>query len=530
MSPSKRFAVKDSLTQEELQKGFKYFVGDGICSQSMVTLTQGAILVGFALKLGASNSVIGLLSAIIALTQLIQIPAIYVVERFRVRRAICVFASATSRTFLLLIAAIPFLFSAQFAVAFLLIALFLNTGIGSIASCSWNSWMHDLIPHDQLGSLFSKRIALAMAISIPLFIASGFIVDYSKTIFPTFELTGYSILFISGFAAGMIGLYFLSHIPETRLVPAEKNQKFLRQIFQPFQDTNFKKLIVFLGVWNFAVNLASPFFTVYLLNVLGFEMSTVIIFNVLSLLMNIAFLQLWGRFSDRFSNKSVMGVCGPLFIICIFLFPFTTVPGFYILTIPLLVAIYLFIGISTAGITLASQNIGLKLAPRGKATAYLAANSFVSSLAAGFSPVLGGVLADVLAGARLSWTWTTSNGQLSFQTLSLNNWGIVFIIAVLIGIYSIHRLAMVQEAGEVKEEVVVRELVHEVRKGIRNASSAVGLQRMIEFPYTLIRRLKPSASAKPSENKGKVTKEGQDEATAEKSGENRETAQDHKDR
>jgi MFS family permease len=524
MSPSKRFAVKDSLTQDELQKGFKYFVGDGICSQSMVTLTQGAILVGFALKLGASNSVIGLLSAIIALTQLIQIPAIYIVERFRVRRAICVFASASSRTFLLLIASIPFLFSAQFAVAFLLVALLLNTGIGSISSCSWNSWMHDLIPHEQLGSLFSKRIVLATAVSIPLFIASGFIVDYSKALFPTFELTGYSILFISGFAMGIIGLYFLSHIPETRLVPAEKNQKFLKQIFQPFQDMNFRKLIVFLGVWNFAVNLASPFFTVYLLNVLGFEMSTVIIFNVLSLLMNIAFLQLWGRFSDRFSNKSVMGVCGPLFIICIFLFPFTTMPGFYLLTIPLLVAIYLFIGISTAGITLASQNIGLKLAPRGKATAYLAANSFVSSVSAGFSPVLGGVLADFLAGARLSWTWTwtTSNGQLSFQTLILNNWGIVFIIAALIGVYSIHRLAMVQEAGEVKEEVVVRELMHEVRKGIRNASSAVGLQRMIEFPYTLIRRLKPSATAKPLKKSEKVSPESHDEAATEESDENQE--------
>jgi MFS family permease len=529
MSTSKRFAVKDSLTEEELRKGFKYFVGDGICSQSMVTLTQGAILVGFALKLGASNSVIGLLSAIIALTQLIQIPSIYLVERFKVRRAICVSASAGSRILLLFMGTIPFLFSAQLGVIFLLIALLLNTGIGSISSCSWNSWMHDLIPHDQLGSLFSKRIALAIAVSIPVFLASGFLVDYSKILFPTFELFGYSILFFSGFAVGMVGLYFLSHIPETRMSPGDKDQKFLRQILQPFKDLNFRKLIVFLAVWNFAVNLASPFFTVYLLVVLGFEMSTVIIFNVLSLVMNIAFLQLWGRFSDRFSNKSVMGVCGPLFIICIFLFPFTTMPGFYILTIPLLFAIYLFIGISTAGITLASQNIGLKLAPRGKATAYLAANSFISSLAAGFSPVIGGVLADTLAGARLSWTWSTANGQLSFQTLNLNNWGIVFIIAVLIGVYSIHRLAMVQEAGEVKEEVVVRELVHEVRKGIRNASSAVGLQRMIEFPYALIRRLKPGAPAKPSEKKGKVSHESPDEADAAESSENQETTQDYED-
>jgi hypothetical protein len=378
--------------------------------------------------------------------------------------------------------AIPFLVSAQLGVALLLAALLLNTSIASISSCSWNSWMHDLIPQDQLGSLFSKRITLAMAVSVPLFIGTGFLVDNSKTLFPSFEIAAYSLLFAFGFGVGVIGLYFLSHIPETRMTEADMRKGFLGQIFQPFKDMNFRKLIIFLGVWNFAVNLASPFFTVYLLKVLGFEMSTVVILSVLSLLMNIAFLQLWGGVADRFSNKSVLGVCGPLFIICIFLWPFATMPAFQALTIPLLVAIYLLIGISTAGTTLASQNIGLKLAPSGKATAYLAANSFVSSLAAGFSPVLGGVLADTLAGT-----------QITFQIFSFNNWDLVFIIAVLVGVYSIRRLAKVQESGEVKEEVVVREVVSEVRKGIRNGISSIGLQRMVEFPYSLIRHLKPSA-------------------------------------
>ena len=440
MGRSNMSGASDTLAPEALRRGFRYFVGDGICSQSMVTLTQGAILVGFALRLGASDSVIGLLSAIIALTQLVQIPSIYIVERFRARRRICVFASAGSRTFLLLMGAIPFLVSAQLGVALLLLALLLNASIASVSSCSWNSWMHDLIPQDQLGSLFSKRIALATAVSIPLFIGTGLLVDNSRILFPSFDITAYSLLFLFGFTAGMIGLFFLSHIPETRMTEADMKRGFLRQIFQPFKDMNFRKLIIFLGVWNFAVNLASPFFTVYLLKVLGFEMSTVVIFSVLSLLMNIAFLQLWGRVADRFSNKSVLGVCGPLFVICILLWPFATMPAFQLLTIPMLAAIYLLVGISTAGTTLAAQNIGLKLAPSGKATAYLAANSFVSSIAAGFSPVLGGVLADTLAGT-----------QITFQGFSFNNWDLVFILAVLVGVYSIHRLAKVQESGEVKE-------------------------------------------------------------------------------
>jgi MFS family permease len=498
MSPSKRFAVKETLTEEDLQGGFRNLTRDGICSQSMVSLTQGAFLVGFALRLGATNIVIGLLSAIIPLAQLVQIPSIYLVEKYRVRRAISVFASTMSRTILLFMALIPFLFSPQLGLIFLLLALVLNTSVGAVSTCSWNSWMHDLVPPDRLGSVFSRRMALATAVSIPIFVFSGFFIDFSKKLFPAFELYGYSILFFLGFVAGIIGINFLARIPEPRMKATETKGGFLRQILEPFQDMNFRKLLVFLGVWNFAVNLAAPFFTVYMLTVLGLEMSAVIIFMTLSLLMNIAFLQLWGRFSDRFSNKSVLGVCGPLFIICIFLWTFTSIPGWGALTVPLLVTIHLLLGMSTAGITLASGNIGLKLAPEGQATAYLAANSFTSSLAAGFAPVLGGVLADMLAGTELSWTirWTTPTGELTFQTLNFRQWEFVFVFAVLIGIYSIHRLAMVQEKGEVKEEIVVKELRSEVVRGIRSVSSAVGLQRMQEFQYSLISHLRPSELVK----------------------------------
>lgn len=509
MSPSKRFAVKETLTEDELQIGFRNVTRDGICSQSMVSLTQGAFLVGFALKLGATNIVIGLLSAIIPLAQLIQIPSIYLVERYRVRRKISVFASTMSRTLLFFMALIPFLFSPQLGLIFLLLALVLNTTIGAISTCSWNSWMHDLVPPDRLGSVFSRRMTLATAVSIPIFVISGFFIDFSKNLFPGFELYGYSILFFLGFVAGIVGIFFLERIPEPRMEPTETRQGFLRQILEPFKDMNFRKLLVFLGVWNFAVNLAAPFFTVYMLTVLGLQMSAVIIFMTLSLLMNIAFLQLWGRFSDRFSNKSVLGVCGPLFIICIFLWTFTAIPGWGVVTVSLLVTIHLLLGISTAGIALASGNIGLKLAPKGQGTAYLAANSFTNSLAAGFAPILGGALADSLAGTELSWTikWTTPTGELTFQTLNFRQWEFVFIFAVLIGIYSIHRLAMVREHGEVKEEIVVRELMSEVKRGLRSISSAVGLQRLVEFQYSMMSHLKPSELAKHLKKKKEESEE-----------------------
>ncbi|ODS37077.1 MAG: MFS transporter [Candidatus Altiarchaeales archaeon WOR_SM1_86-2] len=487
-----KFPVKDTLTEEEVENGLRSVIKDGLTTQTMVTLTGGVFLVAFALKLGASNIVIGLLAAIPPLAHLIQIPAIYLVEKYRVRRAITVYAAALSRIFWLLIALIPFLFSIEAGLIFLIIALLLHSAFAAVGGCSWNSWMHDLVPQRRLGSFFSKRMSFAMALAIPLSLAAGVFIDYWGKSFVDYELYGFSILFFLGFLAGMLGVYFISTIPEPRMALSEKKTGFFKLILQPFKDSNFKQLIMFLGSWNFAVNLAAPFFTVYMLKRLEFDMSFIIALLVLSQIMNLAFLRIWGRFSDRFSNKSVLGVSGPLFMLCILAWTFTTLPEKYFLTTPLLIVIHIFMGISTAGVSLASGNIGLKLAPKGQATSYLAANGLINSLAAGTAPILGGIFADFFAERELSMTlkWIDPEGELVIQTLNLQQWDFFFFLAFLIGLYSIHRLAMVKEVGEVETKIVLNELISEAKRETRSLSTVSGLRQMVYFPFSLVTHLK----------------------------------------
>ena len=78
---SRKFRPQDTIKREEIEKGLQAVVKDGLASQAMSTLTGGAFLVDFALLLGASNFFIGVLAAIPALTQLIQIPATFLVEK-----------------------------------------------------------------------------------------------------------------------------------------------------------------------------------------------------------------------------------------------------------------------------------------------------------------------------------------------------------------------------------------------------------------------------------------------------------------
>ena len=203
------------------------------------------------------------------------------------------------------------------------------------------------------------------------------------------------------------------------------------------------------------------------------------------------FIRIW-EVSDRFSNKSVLGVSGPLFLVCIFAWTFTTLPEKHVLTIPLLIAIHIFMGMSMAGVTLASGNIGLKLSPKGQATTYLAAGNLVNSIAAGIAPIFGGEFADFFAGRELSLMlkWTSPARELTFDTLSFQHWDFFFFFAFVIGWYSIHRLSMVKEIGEVEEEIVVDELISEARREMRNLSTVGGLRQTVLFPFSIIKHIK----------------------------------------
>ncbi len=161
----------------------------------------------------------------------------------------------------------------------------------------------------------------------------------------------------------------------------------------------------------------------------------------------------WGAIADRFSNKSVLSVCAPLFILCIFAWTFTMVPDRHGLTIPLLIAIHIATGVASAGVTLASGNITLKLAPRGDATAYMTASSLVNSLAAGTASMVGGLTADFFLSRKLSvlMRWHDPSGDVEFNALDFAQWDFFFLLAAVIGLYALHRLTLVREEGHVKE-------------------------------------------------------------------------------
>lgn len=467
----------------EEQRVLRLILYDALASEAMGTLTTGVFLVGFAVALGAGNFAIGVLAAVPFCVQLLQIPAVLLVEWWRARRDICVLSTAVGRAFLLGAAAAP-LIGGRFAVPVLIVSLAIYQAMAAIAGCAWNSWMRDLVPSTQFGRFFGSRTAATTTLSVVLAFVGGVLIDAWKRYVPDHTVYGYSLLFLLAAIIGYIGVYLLRITPDRPMVPAERAVPPLALLFAPLREANFRRLIIFLSSWNFAANLAAPFFTVYMLKSLGYPMTKILALTIGSQLSNLAALRLWGVLIDRFSNKAVLEIAAPLFLACTLAWTLTGVPWIEPMTLYLLVVIHVLMGIATAGVGLASGNIAMKLSPAGQATAYLAANSVISAAFAAAAPILGGLFADFFAAHKLTlnFTWTGGTENVTVQVLNFQSWTFFFGIAFILGFYSLHRLSFVEEPSGSTDRLVLRELLLEARRSVHSLSSAAGLLRMVRLP------------------------------------------------
>jgi MFS family permease len=477
---------KPPLTGTE--RTFRLVLYDALASEAMGALTTGVFLAGFLVDLGASNVAIGVLAAVPFAVQFLQLPAVVLVERLRTRRAICAWSAAIGRSFLIVAAMAPFV-SREAGVILLIVAVAANQAMAAIAGCSWNSWMRDLVPETEFGRFFGRRAAATTALATALALGCGLLIDRWKAMLPGHPAYVYSGMFVASAAIGFFGVWLLSVTPDQPMPRAVERTPMRKLLAMPFHDRNFRRLMIFLASWNFAANLAAPFFVVYMLKTVGYSMTTIIVLTTASQLSNLAALGLWGTLIDRFSNKAVLGIAAPLFLMCTLAWSFTGLEWVQPAVFFILLAIHVLMGIATAGVALASGNIAMKLSPAGQATAYLAANSVVSATCAAIAPIIGGLCADFFAARDLSFgfTWKGSADAVTVQMLDFHAWTFLFGLSSVVGLYSLHRLSFVREVAGTTDPLLLRHLLLEARRSIQSLSSAAGLLRIVRVPPWLMR-------------------------------------------
>jgi MFS family permease len=224
----------------------------------------------YALRLGATNAEIGLLSSIPALLALlITIPAGQLLNR-RARRMPWVVGSlALARAGYLMVALIPFLRLPNPG-ALVIWALILLSAPASVFGVGWNSMLADVVPEEKRARLFAARnIISAAVITAGAFVAARWL---AVTVFPI----NYQVVYLVGFAGAAISTFYITRmrVPDSVVAPATTQRITPRVLIAGARDAfrqqpDFTKIVVSTLAHGVGLWMIGPIYVLYFVRQLG---------------------------------------------------------------------------------------------------------------------------------------------------------------------------------------------------------------------------------------------------------------------
>ncbi len=341
----------------------------------------------YALALGATN---GQIAVLVSAPQLLgaatQVVAARMGNLIR-RRKRWLLAAALGQDLLWL----PVLFLGflslpdSWAVWWLIGMLAAYTAFSALASLVWGSIIAEVVPDRIRGRYFGGRSRWATLANMGAFFAAGGLLYLLRDQ----GLWGFAGVFGLAFVFRALSsglLTTLVEVPHT----AEAHTplgfgRFTRELF----TTNLGRALLYFFAVSFVVNLASPYFTPYMLRDLKFNYLTFTLLEMATIVGSVLSVTQWGAVADRAGNRRMLQVSGALIGVVPLLWLFSS-------NVYWLAFAQLYSGVVWAGFNLVSVNfIYDATAPEGR-IAYLGYFNAGVGLAVATGALAGGVLLHYL--------------------------------------------------------------------------------------------------------------------------------------
>lgn len=344
--------------------------------------------------------------------------------------------------------------------AFAIVLVTISTLANSVASVAWSASIAELVPPRISGKYFARRNLIFGFWTLVAVLAAGFTVDAGDHGFDVFA----GIFFIAGLAR-LMGLYYLSRMifpPSADVV--QKGGATIEQARSVFADRNYIRFTLFIGLWGFFLGMGLPFQTVFLIDVLHFPMSEVVVLSTLAGIGGLITLKGWGSLCDRFGNKPVLYVCSLIWALVGLLTWCSAGPRFQ----GHLTVAFIVIGGLTAGFQLCQFNLMLKLIAAERRAAHIAVFLALTSALLALGPLVGGAL--------LAWFPSNAGEIMGHPVL---NYHLLFCVSMVGCLMLPGLLQSVREDAEAPAIQVWRAM-----RAMRSFNPLVGVASAAEFLFT----------------------------------------------
>ncbi len=393
---ARRLAVYDDGTlPREVSRNLSIIIISVLFGSVCFNTTGGSAFTGYIKKLGATDFMLGVLMAMPYCVRVMQIFVSYILERTRKRKFLMCALGITSRLMWIPIALVPLVVPMQQPMLRLwsiLVLYALNAVTGTFIDTCFLSLAADVVPMRIRGRFFSTRSKLTMVVNILVGLIISYLLD---NIAGHDGLLGYIIVFcIAGVfgATDIICFLFMRFPPMEGEEEGAKRESLSSMIANVLKNKPFMRLVLFWTVWGFSVNLAAPYFNVYMLEHLKMSYTQIMLLcTIPANLFSFLLVRRWGNMMDSYGYKPVLYICATIGALVPFLW-MPSGPGAFAFTVLLAQS---FSGAVWPAIDLSSQNTIMNAAPARNRSMYTAVYMVISQLcgvALGF--IAGGYLLD----------------------------------------------------------------------------------------------------------------------------------------
>jgi MFS family permease len=378
---------ENRLSPHKIERAVRLSYAQAMLASVYAASTGGMFIIGYALKLGADDVQLGLMSTIPMFAVVTQLLSAAIIERGASRRRMTIMAAMANVSGWALIIMLPYAMarlSADVRIGALIGVITLVTVFAHMAGNARGSWLGDLIPEERRGGFFGKSMMYAGIIGAVFAIVEGRFLDYVKRM----GIGAFSWLFAFGMLFGIVNA--LLFVPQSD-VKAEKHEhggNLPVMILETLRNRALMVVVVYAALWSMQT-IAAPFYATYSLRDLKIPFFGFGLVNSAVALTVLASGPFWGRVVDRYGCKPVLTACTLSLVPAPLVWFFVASPlAFYAVVGP----VNLLVGLAIGGFSVALNTLVYKVTPSAGRSVQLALYSVLVVIPAAPMPFVGGHL------------------------------------------------------------------------------------------------------------------------------------------
>ena len=376
--------------RDKILRTLRFSFLDGICANVMAGFTQ-EYWVPFLLLLEGTARHVGILSSLPNFfAAVVQLVSPEVTEKAGSRRRVF-----TVFVFLQAIALVPIALAAWTSstpgvgkvspmIFIFMVTFFAATG--SFALPAWGSLMSDLIAPDKRGEYFGWRNRVLGLILVAVTFLAGVILQISRN---HDVFLGFAVIFGLACFFRFLSWYFLTRMHEPALELKKEHYFSLYRFLARSKESNFVRFVFFVSLMSFSVNMAAPFFAVFMLRDLQLSYLTYTVLTVTVSITVYLLMGRWGRLADVIGNLAVLRFTAPIIAIL----PLLWITHHH----PVMLVLYQIVsGFAWAGFNLCASNFIFDAVSAEKRTRCISYFNAINGLALCLGALAGGFLIPYL--------------------------------------------------------------------------------------------------------------------------------------